>query len=67
MAEIPEHIFEKILVEAGSEKVSPEAVLEFRNHIEDLATSISKKAVSLSKRVGRKTVKSEDISLAAGL
>ena len=54
----------KILLEAGAERVSDDAVIEFSEMINKYAYRIAKKAVALSAHAKRKTVKKEDINLA---
>ena len=55
----------RILKKAGAERVSDESVGELRRIIEDMAVEIAKSAVDMTKHAGRKTVKSEDVKLAA--
>ncbi len=55
----------RILKKAGAERVSDESADELRRTIEDMAQSIAKNAVEMSKHTGRKTVKGEDVKLAA--
>ncbi len=51
----------RIIREAGAERVSEEASLELVRCLEEYGAKISKRAVSLAKHAGRKTVKKEDI------
>ena len=55
---------EKILREAGAERVSPSACIALRGILEDIAREISKKAIKIAKHAKRKTVRGEDIRLA---
>lgn len=55
----------RILKKAGAERVSDESAEELRRVIEDLAGTVAKAAVDMSKHAGRKTVKREDVQLAA--
>lgn len=55
----------RILKKAGAERVSDESANELRRILEEIGTSIAKSAVDMSVHAGRKTVKSEDIRLAA--
>lgn len=55
---------EKILKEAGAERVSPSACIALRDILEEIAREISEKAVKIAKHARRKTVRGEDIWLA---
>ena len=55
----------RILKKAGAERVSDESANELRRILEEIGTSIAKSAVEMSVHAGRKTIKSEDIRLAA--
>ncbi len=55
----------RILKKAGAERVSDESANELRRILEEIGTSIAKSAVDMSVHAGRKTIKSEDIRLAA--
>ena len=50
---------------SGGERVSEEAADQLRRILEEIATKISNQAVDLSVHAGRKTIKAEDIQLAA--
>ncbi|HEY9387720.1 MAG TPA: histone [Nitrososphaeraceae archaeon] len=55
----------RIIKKSGAERVSDEGAYELRKVLEEIATRIAEQAVDLSVHAGRKTIKSEDIRLAA--
>ena len=55
----------RILKKSGAQRVSDESAVELRRVIEEIAESIAKSAVDMSKHAGRKTIKAEDIKLAS--
>ena len=55
----------RIIKKSGGERVSEEAADQLRRILETIATKISDQAVDLCMHAGRKTIKSEDIHLAA--
>lgn len=55
----------RILKKAGAERVSDESANELRRILEDMGGSIAKNAVEMSVHAGRKTIKAEDVRLAA--
>ena len=55
----------RFIKKSGAERVSDEAADELRKVLEEIATRIGSQALDLSVHAGRKTVKSEDIRLAA--
>lgn len=55
----------KILKDAGADRVGDDAASEFADALNKLSYSIAKKAVSLAAHAKRKTVKKEDVDLAA--
>ena len=66
MAQLPIAPITRIIRNAGAERVSEDASLELVNYLGGSSKRISKKAVSLAKHAGRKTVKRGDILLAFG-
>ena len=65
MTELPIAPITRIVRNAGAERVSEDASVALVDLLEDYGVEISKKAVSLAKHAGRKTVKKEDITEAA--
>jgi histone H3/H4 len=55
----------RIIKKSGGERVSEEAADQLRRILEEIATKISDQAIDLSIHAGRKTIKAEDIQLAA--
>ncbi len=55
----------RILKKAGADRVSDESANELRRILEEIGTSIAKSAVEMSTHAGRKTIKAEDVRLAA--
>ena len=62
---LPLAAMEKLLKKAGAERVADTAKVALRDVLEGIADSISTQANKLAVHTGRKTVKSEDIRLAA--
>lgn len=56
---------EKLLKQAGAQRVSEEAKVALRNMLEDIALEIGEEAIKLSHHAGRKTIKATDIRLAS--
>ncbi len=62
---LPLAAMEKIMKNAGAERVSDKAKEVLKNVIEDIADEIAQHAVKLAHHAGRKTVKAGDVKLAA--
>lgn len=56
----------KMLKEAGAERVSDSAAMEFSETVNKFAYGIAKKAAKLASHAKRATVKKEDVELASG-
>ena len=55
----------RIIKKSGGERVSEEAADQLRRILETIATKISDQADDICMHAGRKTIKAEDIQLAA--
>ena len=55
---------QRIIRNAGAERVSEDAGIELSNTLENIGLSISREAVTFAKYAGRTTVKGNDIKLA---
>jgi histone H3/H4 len=62
---LPKASVEKIIREAGAERVSDTASVELGKILEKIGIEISTKAIKFAKHAGRKTVTAEDIELAS--
>ena len=62
---LPLAAMEKILKQAGAERVSDKAKVALKDVVEDIAEKLAVNAVRLASHAGRKTVKEGDIKLAS--
>ncbi len=65
MAELPIAPLKRILQNAGAKRVSEDAAKEFGKILEEIGEDIAERATQLAKHAGRKTIKAEDVELAA--
>ena len=63
--EISSAAVRRLIRKGGAGRIGDDAAEELRKVIEELAVLIGKEAIELSKHAGRKTVRSDDIRLAA--
>ncbi len=62
---LPLASMERIMKDAGAERVSDKAKEALKEVIEEIAVDIARNAVRFASHAGRKTVKAGDIKLAA--
>lgn len=65
MTELPIAPVKRILKNSGAARISDEAAVELANVLEEVGDDIALRASKLAKHAGRKTVKAEDVALAA--
>ena len=65
MNKLPLAIMERLLKEGGAERVAEDAKKALAEVLEDYGLEIAKDAILLSEHAGRKTVRKEDVELAA--
>lgn len=55
---------EKVILEAGAERVSDDAKVELKRIVEEYSLHIAERAIKFAQHAGRKTIKADDIKLA---
>jgi len=65
MSELPKAAIVRIAKAAGAERVGEDAADELVKAVESYATKLSKKAAAIAENSGRKTLKADDVKLAA--
>jgi len=64
-SDIAQSAMYRILKKSGAERISEESAIELRDVLEEIASKISKNAVDMASHAKRKTVKADDVKLAA--
>ncbi|WP_323737395.1 histone family protein [Methanosphaera sp. ISO3-F5] len=65
MSELPIAPIKRLLKNAGASRISDEAAVKLAEVLEEIGEDLARDATKLAKHAGRKTVKAEDIELAA--
>ncbi len=65
MAELPIAPIKRLLKNAGASRISDDAAVKLAEVLEEYGEDVARNATKLAKHAGRKTVKAEDIDLAA--
>jgi len=63
--EFAEYTLRRLFKKAGAKRVSKEAIAELKLILFEIAEKIGKEAIELAKHAKRKTVKEDDVILAA--
>jgi histone H3/H4 len=61
---LPKAPVEKLIREAGADRVSEDAAIELAEVLEKIGLEISSRAIKFAKHAGRKTVTAADVKLA---
>ncbi|MFP3910142.1 MAG: histone family protein [Halobacteriota archaeon] len=64
MAKLPIAPIDRMIRNAGADRVSEDAREAMAEVLEEWATEVSRRAMEVARHAGRKTVKAEDIKLA---
>ena len=65
MAELPIAPVKRILKNSGASRISDDAAIALAEVLEEFGEDLAVRATKLAKHAGRKTVKAEDVVLAA--
>lgn len=64
MAKLPIAPIDRLIRNAGADRVSEDAREAMAEELEDWALTVARRAMEVARHAGRKTVKAEDIKLA---
>lgn len=64
MAKLPIAPIDRLIRNAGADRVSEDAREAMAEELEEWAQSVARKAMEVARHAGRKTVKAEDVKLA---
>ncbi|RAP51754.1 MAG: histone [Methanosphaera sp. rholeuAM270] len=65
MSELPIAPIKRILKNAGAARISDDAAVALAEVLEEFGEDLAMQATKLAKHAGRKTIKAEDVALAA--